>query len=349
MPVEITIENFLIQSHHTPVVDVRSPSEFLKGHIPGAINIPLFTDEERAEIGTLYVLKGKDTAVLRGLELVGPKMKTLAEQAVKLSSTRELLVHCWRGGMRSKSMAWLFEQMGLRTFTLKGGYKSYRQLVVTSIQCQPNFMVIGGMTGSGKTEILKTLKKLNFQILDLEGLANHKGSAFGALGQPLQPTQEQFENNLYKTLAGFDKENPIWVEDESLSIGKNQLPLTLFQKLQKSPLFLIEMDKMSRIQRLVKEYGIFSMDQLGQSIKKIEKRLGYDQAKIAQDALLKGNLELVAEITLHYYDKAYQFQIKNRQPDSIHHISASNEDSFSLTHEIISRFNQYLKNKKFKI
>lgn len=338
MPHETDIHIFLEKSISIPVIDVRSSAEYLKGHIPGAYNIPLFTNEERDTIGTLYVKKGKDEAVLKGLEFVGPKMKDFVLEAKKLAVNNQILVHCWRGGMRSNSMAWLFEQTGLRTTTLKGGYKSYRRFVIEKINGQPNLIIIGGMTGCGKSEILRELKKSGEQILDLEALANHKGSAFGSLGQALQPTQEQFENNLFTEICILDIQKIIWVEDESSSIGRNQLPKSLFEKMQKSQVVLISMDKQERVKRLVKEYACFSKILLAESIKKIEKRLGYDQAKFALEALEENNFDLVAEITLRYYDKAYLWQIQNRKPESLTQISVNSEESSVIAKKISGIF-----------
>jgi tRNA 2-selenouridine synthase len=338
MPVENYIDQFLEKSILTPIIDVRSPAEFGKGHIPGAINIPLFSDEERAIIGTLYVQKGKDDAVLKGLELVGPKMKDFVLEAKRAARDHQLLVHCWRGGMRSKSMAWLFEQIGLKTTTLTGGYKAYRNFVLDKINCQPELIVIGGMTGSGKSEILRELKSISEQILDLEALANHKGSAFGALGQPVQPTQEQFENNLFDEIRHLDLQKRIWIEDESFAIGRNQLPKRLFETMQQSPLVFILTGKQSRIKRLVNEYGGFSKDLLAESIKKIEKRLGYDQAKAALEALKVDNFEAVADITLRYYDKAYQWQIQNRKPESVTEVALNSDDAAAIAKEICGIF-----------
>ena len=338
MPVETYIDLFLGKRLSTPIIDVRSPAEFGKGHIPGAFNIPLFSDEERAVIGTLYVQNGKDDAVMKGLELVGPKMKNFVLEAKKIASDNRVLVHCWRGGMRSKSMAWLFEQIGLKTTILKGGYKAYRNFVLDKINCQPDLIVIGGMTGSGKSEILRELKSNSEQVLDLEALANHKGSAFGALGQPSQPTQEQFENNLFDELWHLDLQKKIWIEDESFSIGRNQLPKRLFETMQQSPLIFISVDRQSRINRLVSEYGCFSKDLLAESIKKIEKRLGYDQAKAALEALNSDNFEAVADIALRYYDKAYQWQIQNRKPESVTEVMAYSDDTAVIAKKICGIF-----------
>ena len=160
-------------------------SHYASGHIPGAHNIPLFTNEERAIIGTLYVQVGKDPAVERGLELVGPKLADFVRQARELSAGKPLFLYCWRGGMRSGSMAWLFRTAGFKTFLLKGGYKAYRRSFIDLLDKYPwKIVVLGGPTGCGKTEILHRLQEKGQQVIDLEGLAHHKGSAFGALGEP---------------------------------------------------------------------------------------------------------------------------------------------------------------------
>lgn len=338
MPLETDIITFLDKSTSIPIIDVRSPSEFQKGHIAQAFNIPLFSDEERAIIGTLYVQKGKDIAVLKGLEIVGPKMKDFVVEAKSLAVNNKVLVHCWRGGMRSSSMAWLFEQIGLQTTILKGGYKSYRNHVLEQINCQPKSFVIGGMTGSGKSEILRELKKLGEQTIDLEYIASHKGSAFGAIGQPMQPSQEQFENNLFTELRRLDINKPIWFEDESSSIGRNQLPKRLFETMQTSQLAYIVVDKQTRITRLVNEYACFSKDLLAASIKKIEKRLGYDNAKFALEALENNHFELVADITLRYYDKAYQWQIQNRNSETVTQIISNLESPLVIAKKISDMF-----------
>ena len=335
---ETYVDLFIEKSLSDPIIDVRSPSEFGKGHIPGAFNIPLFSDDERAVIGTLYVQKGKDDAILKGLELVGPKMKNFVLEAKQVAKNNQVLVHCWRGGMRSRSMAWLFEQIGLKTTTLKGGYKTYRKFVLDNINCQPELIVIGGMTGSGKSDILRELKSISEQVLDLEALANHKGSAFGALGQPLQHTQEQFENNLFEELRHLDLQKKIWIEDESFAIGRNQLPKRLFETMQQSPLVFISVEKQARIKRLVNEYGCFPKDLLAESVKKIEKRLGYDHAKAALEALANDNFEAVADITLRYYDKAYQWQIQNRKPESIIEVAAYSDDAAVIAKKICGIF-----------
>ena len=209
---KIEPEVFLEQSEQLSIIDVRSPGEFGEGHIPGAVNMPLFDNDERAVIGTLYKRQGKNTAVLKGLEIVGPKMAAFAKQAMKLAVDNKILVHCWRGGMRSESMAWLFEKVGLDCQLLEGGYKAYRSFCVAQMESIKSVVILKGSTGSGKTEILEELQRRQEQMVDLEGMAHHRGSSFGGIGQLPQPTTQQFQNDLYAALAPLSFEQRIWVE-----------------------------------------------------------------------------------------------------------------------------------------
>jgi tRNA 2-selenouridine synthase len=174
---QLSVEEFLEKAQSLPIVDVRSPGEYDHAHIPGAVSIPLFDNDERALVGTKYKNAGKDSAVLLGLDLVGPKLAGFVKQSKKLNPQhKEVLVHCWRGGMRSGSFAWLLDTAGLTASTLVGGYKAYRNAVLSAFAEPRNLIILGGKTGSGKTDILKELARQGEQIIDLEGLAHHKGS-----------------------------------------------------------------------------------------------------------------------------------------------------------------------------
>ena len=196
----LNVPDFLSLSSTIPVIDVRSPSEYKAGHIPGAYNIPLFDDKEREIVGTLYKKEGRSKATLKGLQLTGPSMHSKLETALKLAKDNKLLVHCWRGGMRSEAMAWLFSLGDIDTQILDGGYKSYRHFIIDRLSEKRKYIVLGGLTGSGKTEILNYMKNTGHQVVDLEGIACHKGSAFGSLGQSDQPSSEHFANLLYQEL-----------------------------------------------------------------------------------------------------------------------------------------------------
>jgi len=317
---------FLEQRTTKVVLDVRSPGEYAKAHILDAINLPLFTDEERALVGTTYTRQGHDIAVELGLQLVGPKLHKFVKKARKLSNGSDMIIHCWRGGMRSASMAWLMDTAGFNVATLRGGYKAYRKLCQDCFEMPWRLYVLSGATGSGKTEVLQHLKRLGEQVVDLEGLANHKGSAFGALGQNPQPSTEMFENLLFEELSNLDPRRPIWVEDESVSIGSVFIPSSFFKRMMLSPVLLMRVPKEIRVERLVKEYGLFSKEQLLGCIYKIEKRLGGDAVKACVEAIEACELHIVAELTLHYYDKSYSFSLERRNPTKLHYLNTTTSD-----------------------
>ena len=218
-----------------PIIDVRTPAEFAAGNIPGAINIPLFTNDERAEVGTLYKQVSQRSAFLRALDIVGPKMSELVKQASAIKYNDKLIIQCWRGGMRSESVAWLLNTAGIPATKVVGGYKGFRRYAASIINKDWKFRVITACTGSGKTELLLKLKEMGEQTIDLEGLANHKGSVFGGMGHTPQPTTEQFENDLFWAIKDFDVNRTIWVEDESACIGHVYVPQEFYKRMHFSP------------------------------------------------------------------------------------------------------------------
>ncbi|MEX1132008.1 MAG: tRNA 2-selenouridine(34) synthase MnmH [Flavobacteriales bacterium] len=318
-----------------PVIDVRSPGECARGHIPGAHSMPLFSDAERSVVGTLYKRTGRDAAVLEGLRIVGPKMAGIVEEARVLAPDGRIAVHCWRGGERSGSVAWLLDKAGFHeVVTLKGGYKAFRNHVLDSFFEVPQLFVLGGYTGTGKTETLHYLKELDQQVIDLEGLARHKGSSFGALGEEPQPTQEHFENILWHALRTMDRSRPVWVEDESHMIGRNKLPDTFYSALRAAPLLFAEMPLEERVQRLVQDYGSFPAELLAEAVQRIAKRIGPQHAKAALEALAKGDLHSVARITLCYYDKTYAHGLAQRNAASVVTIPACATDLRALAERL---------------
>ncbi|HHM21121.1 MAG TPA: tRNA 2-selenouridine(34) synthase MnmH [Bacteroidetes bacterium] len=303
----ISFEEYLEKERHLPLLDVRSPGEYAKGHVPDALNLPLFDDEERAEVGTLYKQKGSQAALMRGLDIAGAKMTGYVSQAQRLVKGNAVAVHCWRGGRRSSSIATLLEFMGYETALLKGGYKAYRQLALKSFfDKKLHLIVLGGATGSGKTETLRYLRAAGEQVVDLEGLARHKGSAFGALGQHPQPTVEQFENDLFEQFRQLNPAKRTWVENESKSIGRVFIPEGFWQQMNSAVFIEMELPFQVRLQRLVEEYGEFSKEELLTSLHKISKRLGGLHVKNATAAFSAGEVENAASIVLNYYDKAYR-------------------------------------------
>jgi tRNA 2-selenouridine synthase len=329
-------EKFLKLAGSKTVIDVRSPGEFAQGHIPGAISIPIFEDAERAAVGTLYVKRGRDEAIMKGLDVALPKtgiyLKTLGKI---VSPPGEILLHCWRGGLRSSLMAEVYSKAGYTVSVLTGGYKAYRGFIREDIALTPQIVVLGGFTGSGKTDLLHAIAKTGEQVVDLEGLACHKGSAFGALGQPAQPTNEQFENDLYARLSALDRSRRIWVEDESRMIGKITLPDPVVSLLANGRLIRVELDMEIRIARLVKEYAQFDNQLLCDSINRIAARLGGEKAKEAITAIENSEYNRVARIVLTYYDKAYLFATGRRKNTGFLNIPITGGDHASNAARII--------------
>jgi tRNA 2-selenouridine synthase len=305
----IDVEEFLRQSKEIPIIDVRSPGEYASGHIPGAISMPLFNDHERAIIGTIYVQQGKNPAIETGLEITGPKMAEFIRNASKTAREGKLLVHCWRGGMRSESMAWLYERIGINCGVLKGGYKAYRNFLLNEIGKIPYLIVIQGPTGCGKTEILQMLKSMNEQIIDLEDLANHKGSVFGGICKENQPSTQQFQNDLLFKILSLDKSKRIFVEGESQTIGKIFLPDAFWSRMNDALIININVPREYRIKRLTIEYGSLPLEEMKNAINSLSKRLGEVRKDEILTDYLQGNIESAADKLLDYYDKTYDHSV----------------------------------------
>lgn len=296
-----------------PILDVRAPAEYAQGHIPGALSLPLFTDEERARIGTTYKQVNPDKAVLLGLDFFGPKMRTMVEQARKLAPGQEVRLHCWRGGMRSGAVQWLLELGGLKVNLLDKGYKDYRRWALAEMGRPRQLRVLGGYTGSGKTAVLHALAAQGEPVLDLEKLANHQGSSFGSLGQPPQPTQEQFENDLAAALAALPDDRPIWVEDESRTIGGLGIPNEFFAQMQAAPLLVLDVPREARVQYLAADYGRHDAGALASAVLRLRKRLGGLVTKEALGAIAENDMPRMVELVLAYYDKSYGYGLEGRK------------------------------------
>lgn len=333
----IDIERFIeLHDQGLPIVDVRSEGEYQHSHIPDAVSIPLFNNEERAVVGTLYKRQGRVQAVQKGLEFVGPKLKDYTKAVLRLNAP-EILVHCWRGGQRSAAMAMLFETVGIKCYLLKGGYKCYRNYVLDYFTRDFKLIVMGGYTGSGKTDILNALDAEGQQVLDLEGLANHRGSAFGAVGQAEQPSSEYFEHLIFEKLRKFDVNVPIWVEDESANIGRVFVPKAIWENMLGSRFIFIDTHKDVRADRIMRDYACLDKDELAASIKRIEKRLGYDKCKAAYEACMQEDFRTAVAICLDYYDKLYNKGIENKRKrrGEYPHISVNSLDMNDLLPQLI--------------
>ena len=318
-----------------PLADVRTPAEFEHGHIPGAFNLPLFSDEERVSIGTTYKQAGKEAAILLGFDFTGPKWSGFIKQALEMAPEKKIAVHCWRGGMRSGAMAWALDLYGFDVYRVEGGYKQYRRWVLDQFEATYSLFVLGGMTGSGKTRILHELSSLGQQVIDLEELAQHRGSSFGSMNKMVQPTQEQFENNLALELNKRDKQRKIWVEDESSSIGKRTIPRPFWDQMKTSFLIDIKVSAAQRVEALVQEYGSLDKDFLIECTERIRKRLGLDQAKNAIIAIKDERIADFIRVVLIYYDKTYRTSLACRDASSILTVNIENTDRTENAREIL--------------
>jgi tRNA 2-selenouridine synthase len=320
---EISIDQYFQSEKKVPLIDVRSPKEYNYAHIPGAVNIPLFDDDERKMVGITYKKDGREKAIVKGLELVGPKLIQFIKAAQRAvtssagSTTDGIALHCWRGGMRSRSMATLFDFTGLPTYVVKGGYKSYRRHAQNSFSKEWNLIILGGKTGSAKTKILQALKNQGEQIIDLEKAAHHKGSAFGHLGEKAQPTTEMFENILFEELKLVNPSKRLWVEDESHTVGSIFIPEPFWKQMRNAPVVYCDFSTDERIIYLVSEYGDFEKEKIVESVLKITKRLGGENVKAALDAYHAGDLHTATAIVLKYYDKTYNYGLSQRNPKNI--------------------------------
>ena len=336
---KINIDDFIIETSasigSSIIIDVRSPAEFEHAHIPSALNLPLFDNDERAMIGTTYKKQSREAAIKAGLPLFGNKMLSMVETVESWIAAAQkdndltkptLYVHCWRGGMRSAAMAWLLDLYGYKVIQLTGGYKAYRNWVLEQFTISYSLKVVGGYTGSGKTEILHALQEKNYSVIDLEGLAHHKGSAFGAIGQLPQPSQEMFENILATKLWEVNKNNkPIWIEDESQRIGTVLIPTPLFHLMRNSTCYFMTIPFEQRLAFIVEGYGKFDAQSLIEATERIQKRLGGLETKSAVAHIMQGELKEAFSILLKYYDKWYEKNAKNEVLPKIELIPVSSE------------------------
>ncbi|MBO8230090.1 tRNA 2-selenouridine(34) synthase MnmH [Prochlorococcus marinus str. MU1404] len=301
-----------------PLIDVRSPGEYYKGHMPNSINIPLFDNDERSIIGTIYKKEGRKKAVIEGLKFFEKKMEFILDNLfMSIESYKNfpnknneffIRIYCSRGGMRSQSIAWLLEKYKLNPITLKGGYKIYRRCVLDSFSKKLNIVVIGGKTGTGKTRLLSLLEKYKYQTIDLEGFACHRGSTFGGLGMKEQPSNEQFENIIAEKLNSFKCSKNIFVEAESANIGKCKIPHEFFNQMKHSRRIEILRSESNRLDELIDTYSVFKKEELQESVLRIKKRLGPQRTKIALDSINNEKWALVCKAVLDYYDKCYEFE-----------------------------------------
>ncbi|MDA9863936.1 tRNA 2-selenouridine(34) synthase MnmH [Flavobacteriales bacterium] len=324
----VGVQEFLEGSRKTGVLllDARSPGEFAEAHIPGALSFPLFDDAERAAVGTLYKQEGREMAVERGLEFIGPRMADMVRQAKALfaeqPSRRPIHMYCWRGGMRSGSLSWLLRTAGLPVVLLEGGYKAYKQTLPEFMGLDWPLVRVGGYTGSAKTAVLHALAEAGEQVVDLEGLARHFGSAFGNLRRHAQPTSEHFRNLLAEALTGLDSSRRIWVENESRRIGNVHVPEPFYKRMIACPALEMLRSMEDRVSHLVGMYGGFETDLLRDAFEAIGTELGGPETREALTALDGNDLATAARIALEYYDRAYEHGLQKRAKDNRHPVDA---------------------------
>ena len=309
----LTLENFWTLREQLPLVDARSEGEFAQSHIPGAINIPILDNTERIQVGTLYKQAGPEKATLKGFELVGPRFHLIQREALRKFPAKKLILYCWRGGMRSQILSWLLTQVGFEIYRLEGGYKTYRSFTYAAVRKSYPLLVLGGKTGAAKTVLLQKLKERGEQVVDLEGLANHKGSSFGAIGQPAQPTVEQFENLLAEQLREIHLDQALWVENESRRIGQIILPDSFYLQMTQSPRIEIDKTDEERIAHIASEYAALDQGELSAAVLRLQKRLGGDRTKQALEAIQTNQPEIWIPILLLYYDKTYEFDLERHE------------------------------------
>jgi tRNA 2-selenouridine synthase len=323
------------------VIDVRSEGEFEQGHIPEAVNIPLLNNAQRHQVGICYKERGQQAAIDLGFELVGPFFAEKIANARSIVGEKHIAIYCWRGGLRSNIMAWLFSTAGMKVTLLQKGYKAFRNANHARFSSFQNYLVLGGKTGSGKSEILHLLARHGHPIVDLESIAHHKGSAFGALGQEVQFTQEHFENHLGNALRLLPNDCSVWIEDESRFVGKNKIPDAMYEHMQQSPKVFLDRSKEERIARILNEYGQFDPEILAEKTASVAKRMGPEQSQQAIAFLGEGLMQQWAGMLLDYYDKTYEHarEIKARSYKNIvdHiHVSSSLDEQHIV--DVLVRF-----------
>jgi len=331
-----TINDFIRYQVQIPLIDVRTPAEFNHGHIPDAFNVPLFSNEERISVGTTYKQVGREAAILLGFDLTGSKWSGFIKRSLEIAPDKKIGVHCWRGGMRSGAMAWALDLYGFEVYLIQGGYKNYRKWVRQQFEADYKLWILGGMTGSGKTKILQEMTVTGCQVIDLEALAQHQGSSYGSMNKMVQPSQEQFENNLANCLKDLDTTRQVWVEDESLNIGKCSIPNAFWHQMRNAVLFDLKVPLAIRVASLVQEYGGLDKDFLVESTERICKRLGPEQTKNAVTAIRENRMDDFIRIVLVYYDKTYHTGLSKRAPGYIFPVEISGNNAANNMQQLLA-------------
>ncbi len=316
----ITPEEALARQKEVCFIDVRSPVEYQKASIPHAINIPLFDDSERHELGVIYKEKGAETARLRGVEFVSPKLPLLITKILKICQNNTPVIYCWRGGMRSEAVVGILQLLKIPAYQLAGGYKKYRRFLFQALDnysLQPVTVTIHGLTGVGKTKILNTLKEEGCYTLDLESLARHRGSVFGSLGLGAPRSQKNFESLLWEELERHKTAPYILVEGEGKKIGPVFMPKFLVEKMAAGYHVLLIASLETRVKRIQEEYISESNDwheKATKALSHLSGRLGQENIDRLQLMLQSNNIaDAVRDLCINHYDKLYKDSKKNKK------------------------------------
>ncbi|MEM1368986.1 MAG: tRNA 2-selenouridine(34) synthase MnmH [Cyanobacteria bacterium P01_H01_bin.15] len=328
------------------IIDVRSPGEFAEDHLPGAINLPVLNDSERALVGTTYKQVSPFEARKQGAAIVSKNIGAhLSKHFANKPKTYRPLIYCWRGGQRSNSLALILTQIGWPATLLEGGYKTYRQHVRESLEYLPNeftWLLIGGLTGSGKTYLLEQLAEAGEQVLDLEAIANHRGSLLGQVwadGLTPQPSQKWFESKILAHLKMFTPTRPVWVESESNKIGQVHIPPDLWQHLKGAHHVEIEVPLKERVDWLLRKYPhlVENPTLLKTKLSALKERHGKQKLAEWADWIDSGDwFEFVEDILRSHYDPAYKRSMVQTFSPISQHLSLPNLEPDSVVSAVSS-------------
>ncbi len=294
------------------VIDARSESEFALDRLPGAVNWPSLTDAQRVVVGTEYKQVSAFAAKKRGAVLVARNIAAHIEREL-LDAPREWkpLIYCWRGGNRSNALALVLSQIGFKVNLLEGGYTEFRRTVLADLETLPQhyqYRVICGKTGSGKSRLLTELAVQGAQVLDLEALANHRGSVLGLVPGSPQPSQKQFDTRIWHALGQFDAAKVVWIESESKKVGELRVPQTLIEQMRASPCLRLELTVEARVKLLMQDYDFFVQDiaTFCDRLDALRALRGHDVIDSWQEAARSGRVEqVVRELLIEHYDPVY--------------------------------------------
>jgi tRNA 2-selenouridine synthase len=335
------------QENYSEIIDVRSENEFAEDRIPGAINLPVLNNEERAKVGTIYKQVSPFEARKIGAALVAKNISQhLIHHFADKDKNYSPLIYCWRGGQRSNSLAIVLTQIGWRVTVLEGGYKTYRAYIRQQLETLPlqfNYKILCGLTGTGKTHILHQLAQRGEQILDLEKIATHRGSLLGQEWQetPIpQPSQKHFESLLLKELQKLDINKTVWIESESNKIGEIYLPLTLWKKMKQASCIEIQLPLAARVEWLLQEYSNLAsnLEFLKNKLLMLKNRFGREKIEQWHRLIDERKLKILVEDLLEsHYDSAYRRSLERiyQKIEKVISISDLSEQSIENTVNIL--------------